>query len=151
MYGWVPLLATWNYHNIVNQLHSNTKFKKKFFLRVGGRDSWSLQMGYVAVFVPNSGRICMMWDSIPMGFFLLSLSWPKSVPSIHGQTSLLWQHLCFCNPSPLTVPLQGREPGTQEKMTAGVMMPGTNGPCCSWNSPTSWGRRDSRQLKHAAE
>ena len=24
-YGWVPLLCTWNYHNIVNQLYSNTK------------------------------------------------------------------------------------------------------------------------------
>ena len=31
-----------------------------------------------------------------MGFFLLShWSWPKSVPSIHGQTSLLWHHLAF--------------------------------------------------------
>ena len=25
MCGWVPLLSTWNYHNIVNQLYSNTK------------------------------------------------------------------------------------------------------------------------------
>ena len=25
MYGWVPLLFTWNYHNIVNQLYPNTK------------------------------------------------------------------------------------------------------------------------------
>ena len=28
MYGWVPLLATWNYH-IGIQLHSNTKLKGK--------------------------------------------------------------------------------------------------------------------------
>ena len=27
MYGWVPLLFTWNYHNIVNQLYPNTKQK----------------------------------------------------------------------------------------------------------------------------
>ena len=26
MYGWVPLLSTWNYHNLVNQLHSKIKF-----------------------------------------------------------------------------------------------------------------------------
>ena len=30
MYGWVTLLSTWNCHNIVNQLHSNRKLKKKF-------------------------------------------------------------------------------------------------------------------------
>ena len=24
-YGWVPSLFTWNYHNVVNRLHSNTK------------------------------------------------------------------------------------------------------------------------------
>ena len=32
MYAWVPLLSTWNYHKIVNQLHSRIKiksFKKK--------------------------------------------------------------------------------------------------------------------------
>ena len=31
MYGWVPSLFTWNYHNIVNQLHpkQNKKLKKK--------------------------------------------------------------------------------------------------------------------------
>ena len=28
-YSWVPLLFTWNYHNIVNRLYANTKFKKK--------------------------------------------------------------------------------------------------------------------------
>ena len=27
MYGWVPLLSTWNYHNIINQLYPNTKYK----------------------------------------------------------------------------------------------------------------------------
>ena len=25
MYGWVPSLFTWNYHNIVDQLHPKTK------------------------------------------------------------------------------------------------------------------------------
>ena len=25
MYGWVPLLYTWDYHNVVNQLYPNTK------------------------------------------------------------------------------------------------------------------------------
>ena len=29
MYGWVPLLSTWNYHNIVNQLYPNIKLKVK--------------------------------------------------------------------------------------------------------------------------
>ena len=29
MYGSVPFLFTWNYHNIVNQLHLNTKLKVK--------------------------------------------------------------------------------------------------------------------------
>ena len=28
MYNWITLLYTWNYHNIVNQLYSNKKFKK---------------------------------------------------------------------------------------------------------------------------
>ena len=27
VYGWVPLLFTWHYHNIVNQLYSSIKFK----------------------------------------------------------------------------------------------------------------------------
>ena len=30
MYGWVPLLSIWNYHNIVNWLYSNTKLKRFF-------------------------------------------------------------------------------------------------------------------------
>ena len=25
IYGWVPSLSTWNYHNIVNRLYSNKK------------------------------------------------------------------------------------------------------------------------------
>ena len=25
MYDWVPLLSTWNYHNIIYQLYSSTK------------------------------------------------------------------------------------------------------------------------------
>ena len=29
MYGWGPLLCTWNYHNIVNWVYSNIKFKSK--------------------------------------------------------------------------------------------------------------------------
>ena len=29
MYGWVPLLSTWNYHNIVIRLYSNRKSLKK--------------------------------------------------------------------------------------------------------------------------
>ena len=29
MYGWIPLLSTWNYHNIVNRLYSNKKLKKE--------------------------------------------------------------------------------------------------------------------------
>ena len=33
MYGWVPSLFTWNYHDIVNQLYANTK--EKFFLKLG--------------------------------------------------------------------------------------------------------------------
>ena len=28
MYGWVPLLCTWNYHNIINWLYSNEKKSK---------------------------------------------------------------------------------------------------------------------------
>ena len=32
MAGWIPLLFTWNYHNIVNQLYSNIK-EKVFFLK----------------------------------------------------------------------------------------------------------------------
>ena len=35
MYGWVPSLFNWNYHNIVNQLYPNTKYKslKKKMIR----------------------------------------------------------------------------------------------------------------------
>ena len=29
MYGWVPLLSTWNYHNIVTWLYPSTKLKKE--------------------------------------------------------------------------------------------------------------------------
>ena len=29
MYGWIPLLSTWNYHNIVNWLYSNIRQKVK--------------------------------------------------------------------------------------------------------------------------
>ena len=29
MYGWVALLCTWSYHNIVNQLYANIKWKVK--------------------------------------------------------------------------------------------------------------------------
>ena len=29
MYGWVPSLFTWNYHNIVNRLYPDTKQKVK--------------------------------------------------------------------------------------------------------------------------
>ena len=29
MYGWIPSLFNWNYHNIVNQLYPNTKKKFK--------------------------------------------------------------------------------------------------------------------------
>ena len=29
MYGWGPLLCTWNYRNIVNWVYSNIKFKIK--------------------------------------------------------------------------------------------------------------------------
>ena len=27
VHGWVPSLSTWSYHNTVNQLYSNTKYK----------------------------------------------------------------------------------------------------------------------------
>ena len=37
MYGWVSSLSTWNYHNIVNQLYSNTKFKKSLWKIKKGR------------------------------------------------------------------------------------------------------------------
>ena len=29
IYNWIPLLYTWNQHNIVNQLYSKIKYKKK--------------------------------------------------------------------------------------------------------------------------
>ena len=29
MYGWIPLLSTWNDHNIVNWRYSNKKLKKE--------------------------------------------------------------------------------------------------------------------------
>ena len=32
MYGWVLLLSSWNYHNIINWLYPNTKTKRFFFL-----------------------------------------------------------------------------------------------------------------------
>ena len=30
MYGWVPLLSTWNYHNTVNRLYYKNKIKSFF-------------------------------------------------------------------------------------------------------------------------
>ena len=33
IYGWVSLLSTWNYHNVVNQLYSNVRLK--VFLKNG--------------------------------------------------------------------------------------------------------------------
>ena len=41
--AWVPLLFTWNDHNIVNQLYTNTKFKKNnkgFSLSPPGSGVW---------------------------------------------------------------------------------------------------------------
>ena len=32
MYAWVPLLSTWNYNDIVNQLYTNTKEKVCLFV-----------------------------------------------------------------------------------------------------------------------
>ena len=29
MYGWVPLLSTYNYHNSANQLYSNRRYKAR--------------------------------------------------------------------------------------------------------------------------
>ena len=31
MYGWIPLLSTWNYHSNVNLLYFQYKIKKKTF------------------------------------------------------------------------------------------------------------------------
>ena len=33
MYAWVPSLATWNYHNIVNRLHPNEKLRVYIILK----------------------------------------------------------------------------------------------------------------------
>ena len=41
MYTWVPLLSTWNYHNIVNWLYSNIKQK---VLKTGKQESTSFQI-----------------------------------------------------------------------------------------------------------
>ena len=46
VYGWVPLLSTWSYHNIVNRLHSNISQKAKkdlvcLFINNMARASWS--------------------------------------------------------------------------------------------------------------
>ena len=38
LYGWVPSLFTWNYHNIVNQLYANTK--EKFFKNLDINSYW---------------------------------------------------------------------------------------------------------------
>ena len=52
MHGWVPLLSTWNYHNIVNQLYSNTKHKGVVFFLIS--ISWRK--------CNRLGEVCYMGD-----------------------------------------------------------------------------------------
>ena len=40
MYGWVPLLFTWHYHNIANQLYLETKWKVKVLKEKNESHCW---------------------------------------------------------------------------------------------------------------
>ena len=42
MYGWVHSLFTWNYHNIINCLYSNIKYKDKEKKKIVPKGWWSI-------------------------------------------------------------------------------------------------------------
>ena len=61
MYGWVPLLSTWNYYNIVNQLYSNIKFKSESVSRsVVSNSLWPHGLQHARPLCPPSPRV---WPS----------------------------------------------------------------------------------------
>ena len=75
LHGWAPLLSTWNYHNIVNWLYSNTKWKVKKRMKPQ---------------LPSLGFKALPWSggySLPHTFPLApasqaghSLTWASAVP-----------------------------------------------------------------------
>ena len=67
MYGWVPSLFTWNYHNTVNQLYANTKLKKKP-KKLGGlrQQNYFSQFSRLKVWNPGvHGAICSRGGRLP--------------------------------------------------------------------------------------
>ena len=77
VYDWVPLLSTWSYHNIVNQLYSNMKYKvlkKKKWARKAQPNApdmahkvqkWCLELGRTQ-YLPR-GRLTSQWVVITYG------------------------------------------------------------------------------------
>ena len=70
MYGWVPLLSTWNYHNFVTGLYSNTQQKVKKKNRYTGREAiedgslfWCRQRGDGKGRWKEVGRRGALWAS----------------------------------------------------------------------------------------
>ena len=59
MYGWVPLLSTWNYHNIVNRLYSNTKKKK--FLKIISTARLKYRLDYWYIFAGGWWKFLQNW------------------------------------------------------------------------------------------
>ena len=100
MYGWVPLLSTWNHHNIVNRLYVNKKFKD--FLKRNSK--WQQSCFFFFSFcksleVSNSGREQCSCSSkslrssllpdhysiVPRKWFLFSWSDMDARPSVFSQ------------------------------------------------------------------
>ena len=49
MCNWATLLYTWNYHNIVNRLYSNIKWKGKTKKNLD--EIWKMQRQFMSVFI----------------------------------------------------------------------------------------------------
>ena len=71
MYGWVPLLSTWNYHNILNQLLQYKIKNEKF---------------YFAIFLPCH---IFMQPSIKLSYFWCTSNWVTWHPIFKDFNSLL--------------------------------------------------------------
>ena len=86
MYNWITLLYTWNYHNIVNQLHPNIKTKTRKAetkLTEKSPSSWNLfSLCWVNLFPTTNVK----------GFWLLPPGWGQ-LPPIRGT--------CQCQPRAL--------------------------------------------------
>ena len=105
LHGWVPLLSTWSYHNIVNQLHSDIKQKVFFFFLSVRKDTSKIilddrdSLAYCCCF--SVTKLCLtLCDPMDCNCqaslsFTISWSWLKLMSV---ESMLLSNHLILCCP-----------------------------------------------------